>query len=340
MTPTEVIEIIKDSKRRKEDWFKMASLIDEVSRSTTWVGHYKSNADWLKSAAEASGYQATVVRRMLRVRNFLERMQHAGFALPQKSYLPLASLEILERMYAVEPTRCKELLGKAVKGEITLREVQNEYSIVTSNPAGANPLLKVEPFFSETRHAVIKSIELFSGINNMTFGYKPNLHTSLIPDIYAFHNFEVNDIFIVAFKLILIKDTPYKKNQITKVCLGIIRELAFTSQFFDRVWLIFSDGAGIEYAKQLPEMLNELGLINIGVTVFKGQSSSQKDSWQFFGSVLNPAIETPEDPNFFPSSNQYAPKWKHLVKKYIYNSGNEVVEDWECPTTVDGSSTN
>jgi len=315
MTAAEVLDSIKDHKQRGGSWFQMASMIDEVSRSAGWVGYYKSNAEWLKAAAVQSGYQATVVRRMLRVRKFLERMtKQAGFAVPQESTLPLASLEVLERMFPIAPERCRELLNKAVKGEITLREVQREYSAVTKLPLEDSDSAMRAPFHKQLADAVSESIELFSGKRNMHILFQPKRPGYFMIDAIATTTSKEKNSLCVGFEFKFVSNN----NTMRKNLNNVLHEIAFVSQFFDRFWLIFSDGAGTEYAKWMTVTMRDLGLVNVGVAVLKDRPDQEGSYWQFFGSVLNPAIQSPESSLFFPTPDQYAPRWKHLLLRHLY----------------------
>lgn len=300
MKAPKALDLITDFRDKGMSWFQMATIIDEVSRCTGWVGFYKSNADWLKAAAAQSGYQATVVRRMLRVRNFLERMtKQPGIDIPLEGNLPLASLEVLERMFPIAPEQCKALLHKAIKGEITLREVQKEYSAVTQN---------VESFHDQAVHRITEDLEIFCGEGDLSLiqNFKCPL---FILDAIAITSSPSAGRFCVGFDI-----KPINFGKMTSSRNNIRFEVAFVSQFFDRFWLIMSGEQAIEYAKWITGSMQVLGLLNVAVAVWE-DSFDLEGHWRFFSSASE--FVFPQDTGFFPPPDLYTPGWKHLLYEHV-----------------------
>jgi hypothetical protein len=104
-------------------------------------------------------------------------VKQKGIVLPkEKDSIPLASLEILSRMYPLSPEKVIALIEKAFKGEITLRNVQREYSSLTKEKI-IEKLIKGPPdlgglgaitegqiaFRQRATEAVFEHINLLSG---------------------------------------------------------------------------------------------------------------------------------------------------------------------------------
>lgn len=309
MDITGVTEKITGYRLSSGNWYEMAGLVQDIIETGEWVGHYKSSAAWIKAAAEISGYQSTVLRRMLRVRSFLNRMVvNKKFPLPSGGDMPLASLEILERMFPLSPVRTEELLGRAVNGEITLREVQAEYNeLARNNKLTSNP---ASQFNKDAEAAVSTYIGLFSGKS----------YNKIVPEFRS--SFFVISLIAAKVKHDNLLDAhgfdfefvPHEAH-FKQYKYSVLRRIAFESQFFSRYWIIFSDGTGIEFAEWLTEQLRILNLVNVGVAVLNESryDKSHQDTWYFPGSIIRPSISSPDNTEFFPSQEEYSPRWRGLL---------------------------
>jgi len=322
MDISEVLENLKDYKKSGGNWFKMADLILQISRSDAWLGHYPSNAAWLKEAAKISGYSPTVVRRMLRVRDFLNRMVvKEGLILPEDADIPLASLEVLERMYPLGPERVTQILGRAIRGQATLREVQREYDdLVSKKPeeAGETRLLPrlTRAFEERAFEAVLENMILFSGKGNFHTIRKFNGPLGLTVDVLAIGSDPTtNNVIIDGFEFKFVSTNNY----LGKNRFSYLAHITCRSEFFRRYWLIFPEGPGMQLGEMLRNDLKLLGLYNVGVAILKDEvkSAPTEDLWDFLGSVYRPEICTPKEEGFFPNEDEYNPKWSHLLLEHI-----------------------
>ena len=133
----EILKQVENYRENGRSWCELASIILEVNRKEEWRSDFKSAADWVKQVAKTSGYHPGIIRRMIKVKQFLDRMVSQDIIeIKPGENVPLASVEILERMYPLSPEKVKELFGKALSGEMTLKQVQREYDqVVAQEPS-------------------------------------------------------------------------------------------------------------------------------------------------------------------------------------------------------------
>lgn len=318
----ETIEKLDGFKEKGGNWVIMSDLIRDVTLSDAWVGHYKSNADWLKAAAQMSGYQPTVIRRMLRVRNFLDKMiENKKLSLPKDGTLPLASLEIIERLYPLAPDTAFELLVRAVEGKVTLREVDKIYSSLLSNNHQVVRIMNASVFKDLADQAVRNNINVFAGYkyNHLLSNHK----TSLISNIdlvgvriISSHALDDDIKEYDGFSFMFFNNyESFESNRYRALHL-----IAYNSNFFNRYWFILSASSGDDAARWLRDALVSLCLYNVGIAVLPVSAEaevSESDKWYFPGSIIRPHIKSPHNPDFFPTKNEYTPKWLDLLSIHL-----------------------
>jgi len=319
MDVQEKLKQIENYRERGGNWYELACVVQEVTRSEAWRSHYTSNANWLKEAAKSSGYHPAVIRRMVRAIGFLERMTNQeGVTFENSGDIPLASLEILERMYPLDPNRVKELVGSALNGNATLREVQKEYDqAVEKQPdkagqAGLGRRL-ANAFEQRSVKAIYESVNFLSGENDTRLSKKLSTPFPFIADLIAISNnrngLKVCDGFDIQFAA-----DAMRKNR-----NNILQRIAFNCGFFRRYWIILPEYTGIELEEYLSCILRELELYNVAFAFLKDQPESEApdELWDMTKSVNSPDISEPNEAGFFPLESDYTPKWMHLLLKHI-----------------------
>jgi len=315
----EKLKQIENYRERGENWYELACVVQEVTRSEAWRSHFTSNANWLKEAAKCSGYHPAVIRRMVRAIVFLDRMTNQeGIVLEASGEIPLASLEILERMYPLAPNRVKELLGSALKGKVTLREVQREYDqAVEKQPdkavqTGLARRLS-NGFGQRSVKAINESIQLLSGEGNTRLFDKLPTPFPSMADIFAISN-NRNDVKVCdGFHIQFATGTMGNNRH------NILQSIAFNCYFFRRYWIVLPEYTGIELEEFLSSKLRELELYNVAFAFLKDQPESEApdELWDMTKSVYRPDISSPNEAGFFPLESDYIPKWTHLLLKHI-----------------------
>ena len=316
----ETLKQIVNYRKSGENWYRLADIIREVSRSEAWRANYNSNADWLKEAAKLSGHHPAVIRRMIRAMYFLDRMvEHEGIVFDNNGNIPLASLEILERMYPIDSKRTKELVGNALNGKVTLREVQKEYDNLVAKHLGTvtQNVLVIGPskiFHKRAANAIHKSISFFTGKSGKVIEHKYG--SMLFPlgvDIISICNNVNIDKEIYGFHIEFSTDGSMNNRG------NILQSVAFSCEFFTRYWVILPEYSGIELQEYLSSRLNELELYNVAFAFLNNQPKSEdpEDLWHMTKSVFRPDISSHREEGFFPSENEFVPKWKNILSKHI-----------------------
>jgi|GEM_PF-4513800 len=318
----ETLTNIRNYRERDGNWYKLAKMVREVSRSEAWRGHFSSNAEWVKEAAKVSGYHAAVLRRMVRAIYFLEQMVNEGIVLKNEEEIPLASLEILERMYPLAQEKVKGLLTKALDGAITLREVQKEYDDAVRQQYDDNEKLRLfhkdsKTFKLRASKAILASIVMLSGkeatriFQRIPSGFPfPISREMLIAAFSNKHYFVECDAYYPHFA------STYESIIFDK---SLLRSIMSQCEFFRRFWVVLPESIEMKSSEVLSDRLRELGLVNVGFALLndKPESPAPEDLWCLTRSVYWPDILSPSDPRFFPPESEYFPRWMHLLLRHL-----------------------
>lgn len=307
------IEEITDFRKKGQNWYKLAGIVQEMTQRQLWRSLFNSNAEWIKEAAKRSGYHPAVVRRMVRAKEFVERVEsEEGIQLCKEDDMPLASLEILERMYQLAPRRVKDLLPEAVRGRITLREVQEEYDdIVNKHPDKAEQRglerRQANAFEQRAIKLIQESIQVFSEDASIL-----KVRAAILP-------------FQLAVDLVAVRGNDYKReydgfdlqlggDATRKNRANILQRIAFSSQFFKRFWVVLPEQASMDFKEYLHDSLRTLQLFNVSIAMLKDQpqGGGPDDLWEMI-SVYRPEATSPKDPDFFAPDHVYTPRWLELL---------------------------
>jgi len=129
---------LRNAKTERRDWREVAEILDEIVSSAAWKGRHDTPMGWYQEAAEISGYSVGVLRRMAALSGFLKKAKGEfddyEKLTSESRRFPFATMEILKRIFDMDPEKAKELFPKILKRDITHREVQEVYSSFTGPP--------------------------------------------------------------------------------------------------------------------------------------------------------------------------------------------------------------
>lgn len=309
------LDKITECKNSGGSWYELAGMVEEISRSESW----RSRADWVKEAAKSSGYHPAVIRRMIRARGFLDRITgEQGIIIDKSRDIPLASIEILERMYPLAASEVIGLVDKALNGKVTLREVQKIYDqIIKQQPDKADRIGSVRRQANDFRQ--LATMWIMGNINLLSCGARISLiNKAKVPfplevDIIVISSYVDGSRHCDGFDILFVADSSQKNRG------NILQRIAFSCEFFRRFWVVLPEHQCAELGVYLFNKLRELELYNVSFCLLKDQSKtgvsdvlSAKTS-----SVYQPDICSPREAGFFVPESNYIPHWKHLLLKYI-----------------------
>jgi hypothetical protein len=98
----------------------------------------------------------------------------------------------------------------------------------------------------------------------------------------------------------------------------LVKNIAFNSEFFRRLWIVLPDKNNNVVLNMLLDTLKCLELNNVAIALLCDDTSTRYlESWRSMISVFNPMVESPQQESFFPTDNEYCPRWSHLLSKQI-----------------------
>jgi len=324
---SEAIENITNFRNKGINWLRMAEIVSTIEKSGSWTERYASRTEWIQEAARVSGYGLRVIYRMLKVKAFLDMMvETEKLLLPEGADIPLASIEVIQRLHPLQQDMASQLLGRAIRGDVTLKEVQKVYdNIVCQNleKAGKKKVLPrlVHNFEESAVLAVLQNPHIFMGKGKFQTVQEFRGPYGLVVDLIAFKNTPIPSVFGFEFKYI--HDELVQR----KSFYDLLQKVVFTSQFFKRFWIVFVADVGEKAVADFSEDLKKLQLYNVGIALVKPmvESDSKRIELKFANSIYRPEIISPQEDGFFPSDKEFSGKWEHLVLEHVRSMPTELL---------------
>ncbi|MBV5329816.1 MAG: hypothetical protein JZU65_19670 [Chlorobium sp.] len=258
----------------KNNWYSVAGVAEGIINAGGELLPRR-----MRDAAEASGLSMNTLKRMLSVRAFLDSVKdqipdiHQGMD-PNKLSYP--NLELVKRLYQVNQEQGISMLTEVVRGEITFRELRERYNqLVSENISGASSqqIARIEERdFAASALAAIKSAahEIFSGLI-ITIDGPRQMPLPIDAIAYEF-SFEDTDLPYAGFEFI-----NYREQANWKQILETLQyRTIFSSYFFKRYWVVFSENSGSACVTAFTKILIELGCPSIGIAVIPLDAGSLK----------------------------------------------------------------
>jgi len=257
------------------NWIVIAGFVRDVIRTGAWAGEFQSPTEWLREASTVTGYTVATLRRLTKIRDFLDLiMGEEAAAKAQNENVPVASLEVLKRMYDLSPDRARELFNTILKRGITYRQLRVEYDEQVmkqlSSTNAAKLGLRLAKIVNEYAFQAVQSqIEMFSGGGDKSLlrDYKSRY---LFSDAIVVGHVGRAVKFVDGFEFQMSKsgNVPFQKRFLAHVC--------FQAGFFRMFWIVVPYEPESNIAKNLCEDLQKLGRYSIGlVTISEGWDYSE-----------------------------------------------------------------
>jgi hypothetical protein len=310
MDATKALKLVENYKVKGGRWHELAGIIHDVCKNETWRSTYNTNSEWLDAVSKSSGFHSTVIRRMLRAKEFLERMlTEESNTLKIGEEIPLASLEILERLHSINPGISKRFLGKVLCGEMTYREVQKEYDTLVFAQTEKKGRTRMGPRLSKEFHyraikAIQKNRRIMSG--NIAIDLYPlpkDMPYALDTDAITI----LNNNGKKGFDGFIIHYLSFDSDAVDIEELNfLVKNVAFNSNFFRRLWIILPDKNDKLFLNMLLDKLKCLELNNVAIALLCYRVEAKLiESWESMISVFNPTAETPQQEGFFPTDKEF-----------------------------------
>ena len=272
---------LKSLSRLKNNWYSVASVVDDVIVANGWATGQVATGEWLSKAAEAVGVTENTITRMLAVREFLDAI--SGPEGPKQwgdpDQFPISALEILKRIHAVDADEALVLLDRVLRGELTLRQLNELHEeIITRKGEGrsSNRALTKRAqtaFFKSALEALVADLH--------QFGCPPDYALREPPPRYPFFDkvsmvaFDPGDILgtIVGFDIYFAERA--KGPQLRRMP-GLLPYTAYISSFFKRYVLVFPSTTDQESLREMLDALPHAGHTNVDAALLHVDESTGK----------------------------------------------------------------
>lgn len=292
----QALKALDAAKLRKAPWQELATVIETVRSTGAWKDRYTTPTAWIAAAAHASGYSAGALNRMIACLRFLKLIvsEKPGLSGASEILDPaagaglLSSVELLKRIYDVDPGRARELISVVAGHAITFRQLKAEYDKVISAPqpdlivgnppfagrrgsaadneflmhyvgVAANKLgIRHSRQFEDNAFAIIK--------RNLVDLSGPGASIHLRRYRFKFANPDAVAIQRTGFSLVALDGfefrnitAPIARNALNK----LMAEIALSASFFRRYWLVLPRHG--DFASRIADEAKELGLFSLGI---------------------------------------------------------------------------
>lgn len=265
--------------RLKNNWYSVASTVDEVIVTNGWATGQVATSDWLSKAAEAVGVTENTITRMLAVREFLNAI--SGPEGPKRwgdpDQFPISALEILKRIHAVDPAEALALLERVLRGELTLRQLNELHeAIITRKGEGRSSSRALTKrastaFFKSALEAIKTDLHQFGCPREFALREPPPRYPFF--DKVSMIAFDPGDILgtIVGFDIYFVERS--KGPQLRRMP-GLLPYTAYISSFFKRYVLVLPSTADQESLREMLDALPHAGHTNVDAALLHVDEST------------------------------------------------------------------
>lgn len=278
MQTKDALAALKDAKLEKRDWREVSGIVNEILSSRAWRGEFENMSAWLEAAGEISGYSSSMLRRMVAVRDFLDREKETygepNILVDTTTRAPFAAMELLKRIHDIDPSAAKEVFGKILSSDVSHRDVQATYQELSGtgklswqfpNKHAGSQLRgsragrgQVNAFLQVGDEILRRNLSDLTG-DSQARCYFRAFRFQYVPPLAVALRFKDNGIaWVDAF--------DFRRPNRTAMARGhkqMLAEVAFGATFFRNYWIIVDERDDI--AEVLTRDVRALGLHSVGI---------------------------------------------------------------------------
>ena len=280
MDVNDVLKRLYDAKKSNIDWREIGQMLDEVRTHGRWRQHYESPSSWMNSVSEKSGYSVGMLQRMLASRRFLSDMAKENpkkytefLSVSDGPKLPLAAVEIVKRIFDIDPHKGQDLLNKVAKDEASFTTVKKEYNAIIQNSgtlyrgrgplfvsAGKMGLRQARQFSQDAFEVLMHHLPEIVGREDVSVYFRKYRFKYVTLDAVAVGGKRTRPEFVDGFDFRFLGPIMIRARR-----KQVLAELVFASSFFRSYWLFVPEVS--EFVQTIAEDLQKLEVTSIGIGV-------------------------------------------------------------------------
>ena len=278
MSVSLALETLSKAKQKRHDWRDVAKTIRDVKTSLQWQERFETPMAWFEAAADVSGYSVGMLRRMVSVTDFLERIKDEVEDFDALNEVaeqpPFAATEVLKRLYDIDPDKARTLLPAVMLGKIAYRDVKEIYQGRLSQADGADmrpgPVWQTMSRFGAEASKNF-SVNAFEAVKRHQVELTGNAAAKLCFREYKFPYATVDAVAISVSGATVEWVDGFMFRYLSGDMRGfklksLLSDVALAASFFRRFWLIIPKGPD-EVPPIVEDILN-LELHSVGVAEF------------------------------------------------------------------------
>lgn len=263
-----LLEELSNLSKIKKNWYSTATVYADFKNQLAGQAHPQRR---MREALDATGYSKNTLNRMLAVKDFfdshksLEKLKDID-----PNQLSFSSLEIVKRLYQINPKLGLTALFKIADGEYKIRELKELYNQAMQDNISVASVRQSSA--RESRHfeqsvisVIEENFEELTGrntVNKKIIGSRSNYFSSVMATSEAdpLNESTSHTGFYIYFTL-QTKDLLDSTVQISK-------RVKFYSSFFEQYWVFIPEKICAEMAERLIMLFDILELKNSGIATF------------------------------------------------------------------------
>lgn len=266
-------------------------------------------------AAHQAGYSVNAFRRQMRVADFVRsNVQAEQWPSLLQRDLPFGNLEVLQRIFDINPEQALALLPDVLKGEKTYRGMRELYHQSIAKAAGRKVYAnRAQQFESEASECIRANLSEFLGSVDSNievhFVQSPRGFPYARPNLLLFGSFKTaqsNSLpkFVDAFEIKLFGVDDSKQ-----ILIRTLEQMSLFESFFRQTWLIYPriEPPVENHERHIQELCMHLLALNM-TSVGVGLVPSGRD----LGGTSSQAFEI----RVLPTPNK-APSRAHLLASFL-----------------------
>lgn len=264
----EILEEMRALSKLKKNWYSVAKIMEKAKSCCAEQANLSRR---LSDVYDVSGYSANTVNRMILVKAFYDSVSDTvkdlGGVDPNSLSFP--SLEIVKRLYQVNPAEGIATLSAVAKGKITFRELRGIYNQnITEYGSRASVRQMARREMQEFEDAAFRAIKLSSDKllndkNKIEYKLVKNYKYPIRVNVVSNYIDDSSNHWVYGFEFLYIRSHKSFRTTFD----SLISRIKLNSSFFKALWVVMSSDIGRKCIKDFCGILDHFGSPTIGVAI-------------------------------------------------------------------------
>ena len=260
------------------NWYSLGKLVNETTITNNWRPGQTALAEWLLKITKETGLNQNTIGRMLSVYEFICKIAPSEANEQKAERYPFSSLEILQRIHAIDPSQTHSLLEAISNKKISMRDLRLKLKTIQSeqpeerNFKRSTTIRNIKDFEKYALFTLHESLSEFEFPEQYVFAVMSNKSRNnqfqipiTIPDALVFDKNSINKTS-TGFE---IHHSGSEKVDLQILKMRLIERCCYMCSFLSKLYLVLPSSVNRETAQNIADTFTHTGRLNVGVALLR-----------------------------------------------------------------------